>query len=463
MTTNEILEPVLNDNGEPHWLIYKGTKKISATNTKKKLKDVIQEGEPLLEKKIFELKPQGLWRCGKCVAEIISNPNAPVECYEEQGGCGRVSSFQPITKIINPDLWTLPKWEDMPVEDLDMLGVYDDMMKVVKQCIVFSDEIYYKLFILWIISSWKKDSWNTIGFLIFRGLISSGKTRALDLIRELGYRMIHTSGITFAAMLRVSHNYGAGVLIDEIDNKIDRRTESGRAMIDFLKPSYRKGSTYTTAHKDDQDDTKTYKNYGLKAFAGESGGYDEGMFSRAIDFQMEQDYPEIDEMENVSDELSRLRTLLLNYRYKTSDPPELDNGFSLRGRDREIYSHMIRTGMHIGVKTNDIVEFVDSVKKEKIDELQNTDEWVILNAIKQLENVETLDDAPESISYANICEKCGWGSDSKEHQKKRQKLGYIFKKKLILKTKRETGGTVLLLNDPKNNRKIKSLYRRYHI
>jgi hypothetical protein len=201
----------------------------------------------------------------------------------------------------------------------------------------------------------------------------------------------------------------------------------------------------------------------LKAFAGESGGYDEAMFSRATDFQMEQDYPEIDELEDVEDELSRLRTLLLNYRYKTDDPPKLDDGFSLRGRDREIHSHLIRTGMHIGIETNDIIDFVELIKKEKIEETKNTDEWAVLNAIKQLENVQTLVDAPESIPYSDICDQCGWDKDTKEGQKKRQKLGYIFKKKLILKTKRKTGGTVLLLNDPKNTRKLKGYFRRYHV
>lgn len=450
------MEPILN-GGNSKWLIIKKEETIPVVSGRTVEQSVKEPMAPEI-KTTFTTKETGLWQCKKCGAAIQSDKKPDI-C----SACERASSFERLTKNINPDIWTLPKWDDIPIETIGMLSVYDDLMKVVKQCIVFSDEIYYKLFVLWIISSWKRESWNTISFMIFRGLISSGKTRALDLLRELGYRMIHTSGITFPAMLRVSHNHGAGVLIDEIDNKVDYRTESGRQMIDFLKPSYRKGSTYTTAHKDDQDDTKTYRNFGMKAFAGEKGGYDEAMFSRAIDFQMEQDYPEIDDLEDVGDELSRLRTLLLNYRYKTNDPPELDNGFSLRGRDREIYSHMIRTGMHIGIETDDIIEFVETVKKEKIEELKNTDEWAILNAIKQLENVQTLDDAPESISYSDICNECGWDKDTKEGQKKRQKLGYIFKKKLILKVKRKNNGRVLILNDPKNIRKLKGYFRRYHI
>jgi hypothetical protein len=229
------MEPIIN-SGNPKWLVIKKEETIPVVPGKTAEQSIKEPMDPEI-KITFTSKEAGLWQCKKCGAAIQSDKKPDV-C----SACERASSFERLTKNINPDLWTLPKWEDMPVEDLDMIGVYDDMMRVVKQCIVFSDEIYYKLFVLWIISSWKRECWDAIGFLIFRGLISSGKTRALDLIRELGYRMIHTSGITFPAMLRVSHNHGAGVLIDEIDNKVDRRTESGRDMIDFLKPSYRKGN-----------------------------------------------------------------------------------------------------------------------------------------------------------------------------------------------------------------------------
>jgi len=451
---NIVTEPILN-NSDPKWLIIRETTRLP---NKQEL-EMIVKGEEVdwLKEKSFKTVDPNQWQCKKC-GGVVQSEKQPDICSV----CERASSFERITKSINPDLWTLPRWKDIPVEELDMLGVYDEMIKLTKKTIIFSDEIYYKIFVLWIISSWKRDSWNTVGFLIFRGLISSGKTRALDLIRELGYRMIHTSGITFAAMLRVSHNYGAGVLIDEIDNKIDYRTESGRAMIDFLKPSYRKGSTYTVAHKDDQDETKTYKNFGLKAFAGEKGGYDAAMFSRAIDFQMEQDYPEIDDLDNVNDEFSRLRTILLNYRYKTNDPPKLKDVEGLKGRDREIFSPLIRTCEHIGIKTDDILEFIQTTTKEKQDEMKNSDEYLILLTIKNFSQ-GTLDDAPETISYSNISKECGWSGDSETDQKKRQKLGYIFKKKLILKTRRRNNGMVLLLNDSKNMRKLAMLYRRYHL
>jgi len=87
--------------------------------------------------------------------------------------------------------------------------------------------------------------------------------------------------------------------------------------------------------------------------------------------------------------------------------------------------------------------------------MQNSDEYAILRVLKEMECNPTLDDAPEEISYSKLAEKLGW------EDTQRQRLGYIFKKKLNLKTRRRNNGSVLLLNDEKNIRKLKGLYRRF--
>jgi len=372
-------------------------------------------------------------------------------------GCGRETIFDIITDTIDPDLWKLPLWKDIPLEDLDLQNTFIDILQTIKQCIIFPEEIQYKIFTLWIISTWKNGCWDTIPFLIFRGLVESGKTRALDVIRELGYRTIHASGISIKAIFRFGDVYGANILLDEIDNKIDHRTESGREMIDYLKPSYKKGSYYYAADREDPKKIQKYKNFGFKAFAGEKGGYDQAIFSRSIDFQMEQDYPTVTELKSLDMDFATFRTILLNYRYKTVDPPELPETVKLKGRDREIYSCIIRTAMSIGIEYDDITDYIIATQQEKQDESESSDEYQILKIIRNFEHQPTLDDAPETISYADIAEELGW------EEKKRQKLGYIFKKKLILKTKRMNKGSVVLLNDPKNIRKLKSLYRRFKL
>ncbi|HMA82866.1 MAG TPA: hypothetical protein VKP59_01420 [Candidatus Thermoplasmatota archaeon] len=455
---NVFMEPVLN-SGNQKWLMIT-KQKIIPSDDPRSIKERIQNPiDPETKIEIERMEPN-MWECKKCGAQF-QHEGQPNTCLS----CNRSGPFEQLTKNINPDKWKLPYWEDIPQENIDMILVYDEIKKLIKNCIVFPEEIQYDLFTLWIIASYKKECFNTAPFLIFRGLISSGKTRALDLLRELGYRMVHSTGVTFPAMCRLTHFHGAGVLVDEIDNKINRKYEAGVKFLDFLKPSYRRGSTYTVADKDDQEETYTYKNFGFKAFAGETGGYDQAVFSRSIDFKMEEDYPSIPELNYVQEDLNHYQTILLNYRYKFNDPDPLPIDFPLKGRHREMFAPLIRTAHHIGIDHEHIIKYVKERKQEQIDELQDTHEYSLLKGIYELQhgltndghmNLESMD-AREYVSYKDLTEQIGWEGSN-------QKLGYLIKKKLQLKTKRiGKVGTCLILNDRKNEEKLKKYYRRYHV
>ena len=451
----------MNDN-DPKWLsvekIYKPLK------NDEDFLSMLNGEEDLREYNIkTTIEEENTWVCLKCGAIITSTDKEPVECFELQGGCGRVTRMKVINEKINIKRWKLPKWKDIPQEDISMITVFDDLKDILKRCIIFPDDIYYDIFALWITASYKRESFNVISFLLFVGLIESGKTRGLDLLRELGYQMIHTLGVTFPAMCRYTNNYHAGILIDEIDNKTDKRTEDGRRYLDFLKPSYHRGSIYATADKENQEDTREYDTYGFKAFAGERGGSDYGFLSRCIIFKMEQGYPEIPELEYVQEELDEIQNILLNYRYKFSNPEPLPIDFPLQGRDREIFGCLIQTAQHIGMEYDHIMNFIKERKQELIDDMQETNEYLILKAIYDAETKETLIDAPEVLSYGDIAGECGWDTGSDEDKKKRQRIGYVLHKKFQLKTKRLGNGTVLLLNNEKNKRKLKNYYQRYRI
>jgi len=445
-----IHEPVLNDDN-PKWL--KVSQVIPAPKNKKE-HDLMIKGELELEPElVFELEEPNQWRCTKCSAGCISE-SKPVTCTS----CKRNADFEQITEGIM-ELWKLPRWKDIPVEDLDMQNTYLDLLELVKKLVIFQEEIQYKIYALWIISTYKAERWDTVPFLIFRGLISSGKTQALQVAGQLGYRLMVATGASFPAIVRASHEYNAGLLIDEIDNKIDKRTENGRAYIDFLKPSYKRGQHYFTADLNNQRKIQQYRNFGFKAFAGEKGGYDDAIFSRSIDFQMEQDYPEVANTKYVQDDIDRIQTILINYRYKMDDPPELGEKYELKGRAREVFECIIATAMHIGIDHTEILEHAKAIEKEKIEDFRNSQEWEVLKAIKEYENAETLLDAPEEMKFSDLVEKLNW----QDMQRPGQKIGFILNKKFFLKTKRKRDGTVLLLNHNKNSKKLRYLYKRYDI
>jgi hypothetical protein len=463
----EIREPVIFE-GAPQWLIVKQQEVVQDSG--RDTKDVAKDPLPSKTVTEFILRKPGLWQCQKCACIIESNPDEPAMCYEERGGCGRKSTFRKITDTIDMDLWKLPIWEDISAEDLDMLGIYDDALTLIKKILILPEEIHYKIFTLWIISTWKTGHWSSVGFPIFRGEYNTGKTTALDIIRELGYRMIHSAGTTFPAMVRATHYHHAGLLIDEASDRLNPKTESGREMLNFVKPSYRIGSRYTAADKEDPKKINSYKNFGFKSFAGERN-FDLALLSRSVDFVMQEDYPEIPNLKYVKNKLDKIQTELLNYRYKTDAPPDLGIDFVLKGRMREVFESIIATGNHIGEDVEDIIQYAKNLIKEREEELQGTIEYDILTAIRKLSYEDTQskiteeNDAPEYLPYKDIFEKIHPNHaemDEKERNRKSARLGYIFKK-LILKTKRLGIGTVLVLNDAKNHRRLNYLYKKYKV
>ncbi len=401
------IEPVLNDDGKPCWLTRAHKTAPCYVEDDEPIEEIVKDTAPIEEVIVFDLTPECMWQCVKCGAVMESNPDEPLECYEEKGGCGRKTRFKPMTESINPDLWKLPKWKDIAIEDLSMIEVHDDIVSLLKRCLVLPEEIHYRVIALWIMSTWKTGRWRTVGFPVFLGERDTGKTTALDLIRELGYRMIHASGTTFPAMVRATHYHHAGMLVDEASDRLDRKTESGREMLDFIKPSYRIGSKYTAADKEDQKKILSYRNFGFKAFAGERS-FTVSLLSRSLVFIMEKDYPEVAGLTYVQDELDDIQTKLLNYRYKFNDPPDLGEDFELRGRTREIFESIIATGMHVGVDVEDIINFARRREEEQEEEMQATLEWDILKAVKELQQGETqykLEggyDSPEYVSFNDL-------------------------------------------------------------
>ena len=459
--TVEVTEPVIY-KGETKWLIIK--EGMTPPEGKHELRLALK-GEFEADKIIsFELKNQGLWRCQKCGAVIESNPKEPIQCYKDQGGCDRVTKFELVTDFINMDLWKIPIWKD--IKELDMLEIYDDMLKLVKKCVIFPEEIHYKLFVLWIISTWKTGHWSSVGFPVLLGDHDSGKTRALDLIRELAYRMIHSAGTTFPAMVRATHFYQAGLLIDEASDRLNPKTESGREMLNFVKPSYRIGSRYTAADNNDPEKINSYKNFGFKSFAGERN-FTAALISRSITILMQQAEPEVPELYYIQDELDELQTKLLNYRYKTGPPTDLGMGFVLKGRLREVFGTLISTAMHIGQQYDDIIDYALNIKKEQQEDLIGTLENDILKIIKDSEESQTtidgsdMEDAPEYVYYKELLERMFPDvEDTDAKRKMGQQVGYAVRR-LRLKVKKLHGQNVIPLHNKKNVNRLKYLYRKY--
>lgn len=454
----DVLEPVYvknSDTLEEKWL--KVTEKNVFYDLRTVKDAVITPALPSKEI-VFTLIDTSLFRCKKCGA-FAKSVMKPFFCNE----CQRDSDFEVITENIDvqKNLWKIPTWTDI---EIDMLGVYDDVLALLKRTIKFTDPIQYKIFALWIIATYKHPAWETVPYLHLKGLPASGKTRAMEMARLLAYRSVLVSGITFTAVVRINHNFNVTLLIDEVDTKLDERTETGREFVAFLKPGYKKGQLYIASDLNDQKKVVYYNNYGFKILSGEKGIYSEALISRSLTFDMEQDFPEIYALSEVDKECEQIRTKLLNYRLKTDMPGILSQEIPLKARSREIFDCLLRTAQHIGQPIDDLLEYAKTIEETAINDMQGTVEWDILNILFGATCQDKLDgygmsDAIEGVKISEIIEKLEWNDDQKKNN---QRLGYILKN-LGLITKKRRDGAWLLFVDPRNDRKLKYLFRRYKI
>lgn len=450
-----VKEPVFIKNSDllkEKWLVV--TQKDEFSGETRPIVEILADPLPPMKKICFELLDTCLYKCKKCCATVQGGEKPPEVCPQ----CDRPSDFSVITESMDvpKNIWNVPIWEDV---DLDMFETYDRLVSLLKSTIRFVNPIEYKLFALWIVATYKHPLWETIPYLHFRGLPASGKTRAMEVANRLAYRCVLVSGITFKAVVRINHNYNVSLCIDEVDTKLDDRTEGGREYIDFLKSGYKKGSLYISSDLNDQKKILYYNNYGPKVLSGEKGIRSEALLSRTIIFDMEQDYPEVFNLSEIECELSQLRTRLMNWRFKTRTPEQIGIEIDLRARFREIFDCLIRTGQAIGQPIDDIIAYAKSMEQQAISDMQGTIGWDVLTSIFELSCKGSLD-AVETIKFSDIMDRLGWNDEDK--RKNAQKLGYILKD-FGIKSKKKKDGTYISLVDPATDRKLNYLFKRYKV
>ena len=219
-----------------------------------------------------------------------------------------------------------------------------------------------------------------------------------------------------------------------------------------------RSSLYIASDLNDQKKVVYYNNYGPKILTGEKGIYNEALMSRSITFDMEQDYPEVFDLSEVVLECEQLKTKLLNYRFKTSTPNIMGAEISLRARYREIFDCLIRTAQHIGQTAEDIIAHAKELEDATLNEMQGTVQWDVLNILRECMCLGTLD-AIEGVKISEILERLQWND---EPRKNGSKLGYILKN-LGLTTKKKRDCTWLSFVEPKNNRKLTYLFKRFKV
>lgn len=324
----------------------------------------------------------------KCMSEICENdnpritpePKPPAWCSH----CEKRNTFKPLfpdevkalygSKLHVP--WLLPR-EPM---SCDFLSLYTEIQDYVQKHLVLSKPEQYDIVALWIMATWKVDDFFYCPYILFRGEIESGKTRALDVINRLAYHAIPTVGITPAVLRRQISWFRCTCAIDQAEDQLNRKFEAGQEMYRLVAAGYKKGM-FVARCRDGSPDKIDYDDpFGFKAFAS-TKSFDAAIDSRSIILDMEEAIPEnLDIDESWA---RQLRSKLLYWRLSEDFIPSIVDT-ELRGRTRELFMSLLCLGEFTESKATVekfALEHQQARKMELLDELKAA----IVDIIRKLE------------------------------------------------------------------------------
>ena len=150
-------------------------------------------------------------------------------------------------------------------ERFDKTQLWQDVRLFIYKYLDLSDEKQYDIITSWIFCTWISEVIPVVPYLFFYGVKESGKTKGLEILRDLCYRGILNTNISIPALYRSIEEYNPTLLIDESDSWTK---EHRQQMIGILNSGYRKGSNAIRVTGKAFNKLQFFKTFGFKAIAG---------------------------------------------------------------------------------------------------------------------------------------------------------------------------------------------------
>lgn len=145
------------------------------------------------------------------------------------------------------------------------VNIFNALQKVYKEHVEYTDQIYYTMMPLFVMSSYMFRSFNSIGYVHFNGTAQSGKSVNLSLLKAFGFNTVWVSNMTTPSLFRTMAGNPGLMCIDEAESFDGERGEELRRI---LNAGYLKGSTVMrTEAAGDKFIVVEYESFGPKAIA----------------------------------------------------------------------------------------------------------------------------------------------------------------------------------------------------
>lgn len=411
-----------------------GIREYVRINNEQKLARVDENGKLVYD-------DPGTWKCRKCGGSFSTKNNPPIVC----GCCERVTDCDLVSLPYLDEPW-IPYNEPIVADDHDMIR--QDIEVVLEDYGALQKPIEYRIVADWIVATYFSDQFQAFPYIQFSGIINSGKSRMMKLLRWLSYRALLHASVSPSVLVREIDEFHPTELIDEVDTKFNKKMERGQDLFEVCLEGYTTGSSYTRCKQGEDHGVVRHDVYCPKAFAGRKI-IDPALSSRCIHIPMCKTTPKIEELpETMPPLVQEIRSKLLGMKLTgTKLPiPKLE----LHGRIRELFTPIIAVEQFFGGDYSDVLEYAKKQEKGQEKEMASTLDADILGVIFYR---EMDDDEPNTVRTKRIAELTGEQS---------QMIGYRIKG-MGIPVGRDNKSTFIDKDDPATISVLNELWKRHGI
>jgi hypothetical protein len=212
----------------------------------------------------------------------------------------------------------------------------------------------YDILTAFVLKTWVEEFFDFTAYIGFFGRQETGKTRGLEVLRELCFRAWHTTGITTATLFRLTDKLSPTLLLDESEFLTG---DEQKNLIGLLNSGQRRG-VLIPRMKEDLEEFDFFNVYGSKALSG-TKRLKSTTQSRMITFTMTKNVRPIPRTID-TETGAKLRSQLLSYRFAkiaaninhlkaATEYPELK---PLSGRNFELFDPLFHVAATPEAKAN---------------------------------------------------------------------------------------------------------------
>lgn len=315
-----------------------------------------------------------------------------------------VDSYRPLPKIPWPTacLPEVPEQED-PLDKEGLIEklkakrfqgefgsteqLFDEVKAFFMEHLDVRNELLFDVFSAFVLMSWRVEDFRVVPYLFFLGPMASGKTRALECFKFLGYRAIMASSMSAATIFRTLEAWHCLLLLDETE--IYNR-ESMVEVLALLNSGYRRGQYAIRIEKLEGQlpQIAMFDTFGAKVLAG-TEELAATLQSRAIPNPMSRNVRHVRLFVD-EEKAQEIRNKLLMYRFRElGHKSEFDvstlNGCFTNSRVIELFVSLLEVAPTQETRDR-LVQCMREITQTRLDEEQASVEARIFDAILKCES-----------------------------------------------------------------------------